>query len=764
MADPTHDAATIPVVAILGIDAVLAARPATPVQLAHACLSAGYTEVYPASWGDELIAARSLGVVRDRGREPAILCACPFVAERLLSVGDDLEPFIVPLVSPPVAAALYLRAIYGEDGVHITYVGACPSGADPAIDLQLTPGELLDALRERDIGLSQQPRVFNSIIPPDRRRYYSLPGGAPTVEWLEREGGRRLMVLDGDDHATELAQHLISQTPVLVDAAPCMGCLCSGASGSPSVSVMRQLVANIEPPQAPSPVVDTSIALELSLTSPFALLRPEDERAPSPGESAEAIESDEAYVEVDIGVASPVDTAAADAQLEVAFEMTEAEVHIRTQEGVADLGEREVSPMVPWEEDLLSWNGHPVSDGERRGEAEQDEREPEPAMEPAPTVAIEGHDAEAGTVASEPEEPERHRVSENGARHGSRPRRATPASVRRLAPHTPVVRTEEGRTRPRAYFVQRRVAAAEGADAQMAGAGMTEELVSERVEEVIAPAAEPAIDDQALAERELPIDRSVEPAATTAVEPTPEAAAPAEAPLVEAPPADEASPIEQAPAVDEPPRVEETPAPRTTGTSYRSVVVPLPSDRPRPIPPPALKDRSPLAWALLAIAVVAISLIVIRLLTAEREVQRTERVTTVPVQQPLAPVPTVPDSVTVSADSASISADSAALLGADVPSTAPPDSGAVADSAGQRIPSAPPDTTAARPDSLAASGGAAPAPPVVRQPRTVAPRRRIVPRQAPLTPDQRRRRFDSLARIVDSLVPVPSPTRPSPPR
>ena len=44
---------TVPSVLILGTDAVLAAGPATPVQLVHACRAAGYDAVIPASWGDE---------------------------------------------------------------------------------------------------------------------------------------------------------------------------------------------------------------------------------------------------------------------------------------------------------------------------------------------------------------------------------------------------------------------------------------------------------------------------------------------------------------------------------------------------------------------------------------------------------------------------------------------------------------------------------------------------------------------------------------
>ena len=47
----TPNNARIPSIVILGTDAILAALPATPIQLAHACLRIGYQHVVPASWG-----------------------------------------------------------------------------------------------------------------------------------------------------------------------------------------------------------------------------------------------------------------------------------------------------------------------------------------------------------------------------------------------------------------------------------------------------------------------------------------------------------------------------------------------------------------------------------------------------------------------------------------------------------------------------------------------------------------------------------------
>ena len=87
--------------------------------------------MFPATWGDELIAAGCLEQLESR-TGPAIFCACPLVAEQLRGAAE-LRRFIVPLISPPVAVARYLRSLYPDETLRITYVGDCP-GADDDVD------------------------------------------------------------------------------------------------------------------------------------------------------------------------------------------------------------------------------------------------------------------------------------------------------------------------------------------------------------------------------------------------------------------------------------------------------------------------------------------------------------------------------------------------------------------------------------------------------------------------------------------------------
>ncbi|HJR67081.1 MAG TPA: hypothetical protein VJ802_11700 [Gemmatimonadaceae bacterium] len=284
--------APLPSVAILGVDALLAARPATPVQLAHACQAAGYAAVYPVTWGDELLATACTRRVAARGDDPAIFCACPHVSDALLEVGSDLARFLVPLVAPPVACARYLRALYGYNRVRITYIGACPGAHDPAIDARVTPMQFFGVLTQLDIDLHGQPEVFESVLPPDRRRHRSVPGGAPTSQMLASEGtAHTLEEIITDDWKTELAQRLLLRDRALFDVAPSLGCHCAGARPGVAPEAARPSVVALEPPRAGSDVIDPNVAVDVDRTLPVIPPRPRDVREAAPAASAAVVVS-----------------------------------------------------------------------------------------------------------------------------------------------------------------------------------------------------------------------------------------------------------------------------------------------------------------------------------------------------------------------------------------------------------------------------------------------------------------------------------------
>jgi hypothetical protein len=259
------------------------------VQVAHACRAAGYAAAIPATWGDERIAEGCARRLATRTLPAAIFCSCRRVRDRLLGPGPDLLPYLVSFVAPPVATARYLRELYGDTPIDITYVGSCPSaGNDPSIDRQIRPEEFYASLKSRGIMPAKEPLVFNSFFAPDRRRCHSRPGGLPIESLLldhevSRQSGAAGADTDADadeplplisrsvveiqevEYASELAQYLITGSPVLLDLGPRLGCACSGAVSGVTAAQARDAVIAIEPPRSPTPVVEPDVSADVDL-------------------------------------------------------------------------------------------------------------------------------------------------------------------------------------------------------------------------------------------------------------------------------------------------------------------------------------------------------------------------------------------------------------------------------------------------------------------------------------------------------------------
>jgi len=246
---------------ILGTDAVLAARPATAVQLAHACAAIGFDVVVPATWGDEIV-ARTLADRMRVASTPVVQCSCPLVARRFAEYGGVLDGMVARVVPPPVAAARYVRGAYNDRALRITFAGDCPFTAAESIDEHLSCAGLFERLAQRGVDVGVQPTEYDSVIPPDRRRHFSEPGGVPSRDVLLRmPGSPDVIEVTSGDASAEVAQHLLSGARALLDIAVAVGCRCSGAGDDAAASDARARVRAQEPPRAPSPVVDHDVAI-----------------------------------------------------------------------------------------------------------------------------------------------------------------------------------------------------------------------------------------------------------------------------------------------------------------------------------------------------------------------------------------------------------------------------------------------------------------------------------------------------------------------
>jgi hypothetical protein len=172
----------------------------------------------------------------------------------------DLAPLLVTTVAPSVAAARYVRALYGDRVGQVVYIGECPAASAEEFDAHLHPRDFLKTLEAHGIDPQAQPTVFDAVLPPDRRRFWSLPGGCPSPEMLWQRGHERALVtIAGDDLAIELAQRLLARQSVLVDLTAALGCACSGVTRSTPGRSAQIAVMSLEPPRAATPVVDPTI-------------------------------------------------------------------------------------------------------------------------------------------------------------------------------------------------------------------------------------------------------------------------------------------------------------------------------------------------------------------------------------------------------------------------------------------------------------------------------------------------------------------------
>ena len=269
-------------IAILGNDAILAASPALPVQLMHAALAAGFDAVVPASLGDELVAGEILRLAQLRGRRPVVQCACPYALSQLCKREANLADVTIAVAPAAVALARALRLEQPEPQ-HISYIGACPGAQDPAIDLQIMPEAFMRGLDQKGIVTLMQPDVFTDRLPPDRRRFLSLPGGAPRPQLVESLLRRNVVTLGGRmNPLLAVADALFDGGVTMIDPAGAYRCACAGSDGERSAAEGRMAIERLEPARAGSQIFEAPPWLDLRPTMPASDVIVDDV-APSEG-------------------------------------------------------------------------------------------------------------------------------------------------------------------------------------------------------------------------------------------------------------------------------------------------------------------------------------------------------------------------------------------------------------------------------------------------------------------------------------------------
>lgn len=240
----------VSVLGVVGNDLALEALPATPIQLAHALEAAGFDHVVPVSWGEELIAHHLQSSLDRHGK--VAWCPCRHASD-VLAGTRGLEDFtIIRTVTPAVATARLLHAIHrGQSATRIIYLGSTTGAVDPSVDETWDPTEVLAELGATGIDPKSFPTFYEDVIPPDRRRFFSLPGGIP---WPAIPGDGRIPFVAIGITARQRGRSIKlppNEGRVFVDPTVSSRCACIGVT-----SKSAPLVVAMEPPRAPGPVVE----------------------------------------------------------------------------------------------------------------------------------------------------------------------------------------------------------------------------------------------------------------------------------------------------------------------------------------------------------------------------------------------------------------------------------------------------------------------------------------------------------------------------
>ena len=253
---------------ILPAESIVRFYPATPEQLVNASLAAGFRAVFFESLGDELVAAEYLRLWHaDEEGRTWIRSTSPIVVDYVRAKYPELVPHLVPIVTPTIALARYLRLAF--EHASIVYAGvhsAGPEGSDD-VSASLSFAELGQLLEYRGAEPTEQALTL-SVVPPESRRHLSAAGGLPREMLNEqRYSSRAFMKLRGL-HTLEAVAWAVKQGKSLgfVDILPFEGALDHPALGPHDELYWRRGIIELaETNRADEPVIERPVELNLSV-------------------------------------------------------------------------------------------------------------------------------------------------------------------------------------------------------------------------------------------------------------------------------------------------------------------------------------------------------------------------------------------------------------------------------------------------------------------------------------------------------------------
>jgi iron only hydrogenase large subunit-like protein/uncharacterized Fe-S cluster-containing protein len=216
-------------------------------RLASALRRLGFGLVAETAVAAKEVARAGATYIQDHPSDPHVWASCPAIIEYVRRYRPDQASLLVPVASPMLAHARWLKQRFGTD-TRVVFIGPCVAKkaeaerADVAgtVDAVLTFEELGEWLAQESIALSAcEESEFDEVA--GEARLYPLPEGAlRTAHLVKRELGREAFSVSGFSDV-EHALELLSSEPSsrVVEPLFCPG----GCANGPATASKRNLHA-----------------------------------------------------------------------------------------------------------------------------------------------------------------------------------------------------------------------------------------------------------------------------------------------------------------------------------------------------------------------------------------------------------------------------------------------------------------------------------------------------------------------------------------
>jgi iron only hydrogenase large subunit-like protein/nitrogen-specific signal transduction histidine kinase len=263
-----------------------------PGRLVGALRALGFARVVEVAYGADLTNRAYRAFIKENPSGTRLATACPALVEYVRKYSPDLVDRLVPIVSPMIATAMAVKALYGQDHACV-FIGPCVAKklemTDPkvpaVVDAVLTFDELRRLFTERAVRIAH---VSSEAFDPPHAgsgRLYPLLGGLLKGAGLERSSlNTEVMVLSGPAEILDVLADLQPDDPqpLFIEAMMCRGCYAGpGIRGENRRPQRKRRVADYVKAHMEEPADDARDLPTLDLKRAFVV---DDQRLKEPTE------------------------------------------------------------------------------------------------------------------------------------------------------------------------------------------------------------------------------------------------------------------------------------------------------------------------------------------------------------------------------------------------------------------------------------------------------------------------------------------------